>query len=178
LTIVGYYISKEDKMKKTVLIWTVLTIIVFSFGIAVATPPDKTIPFQTTFECQQDNAPNCVASSDKEIPEGMRLVIEYVSGRILVPKGNTVEVEFRVADPDAENGLIDFRVPAYLAGETVTGTTSIYAVSEKVLVFGYRTTSLSRIIMYLYSPYPVETPSIRISGGLLTGYLEPVPKSH
>jgi hypothetical protein len=133
------------------------------------------IPFQTGFECSIDGGNGCTANSDKEIPEGMRLVVEYVSARILVTKDNTVEVHFRVGDATAGNGVRDFHVSANRAGETVTGTISIYSVSEKLLVFADRTETHPNVIMFLYSPYPEEHPSGYIQDGLLTGYLVPAP---
>lgn len=130
----------------------------------------KPIPFQVGFDCEAYSTPSCSGSSDSEIPEGMRFVIQYVSARVVVTDGNGVEITFTVGDPDVT--VRAFKVPAYYSGKTSGGIYSIYSVSEKVLVFAERNETFPDVKFSAYSIYPDDEPIIFVQNGLITGYLE------
>jgi hypothetical protein len=141
-------------------------------GGGVDKKSESAIPFQTGFACEAYGIPSCSGIADIEIPEGMRFVIQYVSARILVTKGNGLEVTLWAGDP--VNTVRSFRVPAHYSGDTVTGTTSIHTVSEQVLVFVEPNEDVPDINVSVYSTYPEVDPRISVQQGLITGYLVPI----
>ena len=145
-------------------------------GVAGAAPQATERVYEAQFECAiPSNSGNCSVTADKEIPAGSRLRIEYIKARIVVPTAIKSEFEFYVdfGDPSAPGGVRSIHVVPELVGQTEGGFYNIYAVSEKVQAFAYRTENYPAPKVHLNNPKgdPMHLQNGSIHDGVLGGRL-------
>jgi hypothetical protein len=145
-------------------------------GVAGAAPQVKEQVYEAHFECAiSSNSGNCSVTADKEIPAGSRLRIEYIKARIVVPTAIKSEFEFYVdfGDPTAPGGVRSIHVVSELVGQTEGRFYNIYAVSEKVQAFAYRTDNYPAPKVHLNNPKgdPMHLQNGSITDGVLGGRL-------
>ena len=128
--------------------------------VASAAPQGNEQAYEAKFECRIPNASaECSVAADKAIPAGMRLRLDYVKARIVVPSRIKSPFEFSmdVGDPNASGGVRSIKVTPKQVGTTEGRFFSIWAVDEKVQDFAYRTDKCPAPTFRLNSPDPDPT---------------------
>jgi hypothetical protein len=144
-------------------------------GVAGTAPQAKEQVYEAKFECAiPANAASCSVAADKEIPTGVRLKLEYIKARIVLPTA-TKSFEFSVdfGDPGATDSVGSIHVVPELVGKTEGGFYNIYAVNEKVQAYAYRTGSYPAPKAHLNNPNgdPMHLQNGTIQDGVLGGHL-------
>jgi len=124
-------------------------------SVASAAPQVKEQAYEAKFECAIPNArAECSVTADKPIPAGMRLRLEYVKARIVVPSRIKSPFEFSmdVGDPNASGGVRSVKVTPKQVGATEGRFFNIWAVDEKVQDVAYRTDKCPAPTFRLKSP--------------------------
>ena len=143
---------------------------------ASAAPQVKERVYQAKFECTiPATGANCSVTLDKEIPAGMRLRIESIEARIVVPAATKSSFEFYVdfGDPGATGSVGSIHVVPKPAGSTDGRFYDFYSVSEKVQAFAYRTGDYPAPRVHLNNPTrdPLNLQNGTIQDGVLGGHL-------
>ena len=145
-------------------------------GGASAAPRVKERVYQAKFECAiPAGSADCSVTVDKEIPAGMRLRMEYIKARVVVPAAAKTSFEFYVdlGDPSATGGVRSIHVVPKFVDTTDGKFYNIYAVSETVQAFAYRTGNYPAPKVHLNNPTrdPLNLQNGSNRDGILGGYL-------
>ena len=147
-------------------------------GVAGAAPQAASQAYEAKFECAiPDAGAECSVTADKPIPAGMRLRLEYVRARIVVPARIRSPFEFSmdVGDPGASGGVRTIKVTPKQVGATEGRFFNIWAVDKQVQDFAYRTSQCPAPAFRLSSPDPDPTKLLNgavqdgVVGGALVG---------
>jgi hypothetical protein len=147
-------------------------------GVASAAPQANEQAYEAKFECSiPDASAQCSVTAGAAIPAGMRLRLDYVKARIVVPSRIKSPFEFSmdVGDPNASGGVRSIKVTPKQVGTTEGRFFTIWAVDEKVQDFAYRTDKCPAPTFRLNSPDPDPTKLLNgavqdgVVGGALVG---------
>jgi hypothetical protein len=132
--------------------------------------------YEAAFGCAISvGSPNCSATADKEIPAGMRLRVERVKARIVMPSRTKSEftISVEVGDPAAPGGIRSIRLNPTLVGPTEGRFYNIWAVEEKVEGLAQRTEKSPAPKIVLSNPGgdPLYLQAGSIQEGSLSGRL-------
>ena len=117
----------------------ILPVIGVTSGVA---QQPKEQAYEAKFECTLlTTGDTCTVTADKPIPAGMRLRVEYVKARIVIPSRVRSPFAFSMdlGDPNASGGVRTVQVTPKQAGATEGRFFNIWAVDEKLSDIAYRT---------------------------------------
>jgi hypothetical protein len=143
-------------------------------GVAEAAPRAKERVYEGKFECAiPANGTDCSVTVDRAIPAGMRLRIDYIKARIVIPSRSSFEFSVEVGDPGASGGVRATPIVPTAAGRTEGGFYSIWAVNETSQAFAYRTEKCPAPKFHLNNPKgdPLKLQNGSIQDGIVGGSL-------